>query len=106
MGRVLMGAGGVFTPIAAGIAVASVAPPRQGKALALTFLGISMSYVIGLPLATWFGFAFGWRAPIFGLAAIVGAMLVVVLIGVPRKLDSPGASFSGLGAAQKTISNQ
>ena len=99
MGRVLMGAGGVFTPIAAGIAVASVAPQRQGKALALTFLGMSMSYVIGLPLATWFGFAFGWRAPIFGLAAIVGAMLVVVLIGVPRKLDSPGASFNGLGAA-------
>ena len=99
IGRVLMGTGGVFTPITAGIAVASVPPKRQGKALALTFLGMSMSYVIGLPLATWYGFTFGWRAPIFGLAAIVVAMLVVVLIGVPRKLDSPGASFNGLGAA-------
>ena len=99
VGRILMGAGGVFTPIAAGIAVASVAPPRQGKALALTFLGMSMSYVIGLPLATWIGFAFGWRAPLFGLAAIVMAMLGAVLIGLPRKLDAPGASFNGLTLA-------
>ena len=99
VGRILMGAGGVFTPIAAGIAVASVAPPRQGKALALTFLGMSMSYVIGLPLATWIGFAFGWRAPLFGLAAIVVAMLGAVLIGLPRKLDAPGASFNGLTLA-------
>ena len=99
VGRILMGAGGVFTPIAAGIAVASVAPQRQGKALALTFLGMSMSYVIGLPLATWIGFAFGWRAPLFGLAAIVVAMLGVVLIELPRKLDAPGASFNGLTVA-------
>ena len=42
-GRVLMGLGAVFTPIAAGIAVAVVEPAKRGKALALTFLGISLS---------------------------------------------------------------
>ncbi len=98
-GRILMGAGGVFTPIAAGIAVASVAPQRQGKALALTFVGMSMSYVIGLPLATWLGFGFGWRMPLLCLAALVVLAMGVILLGVPRKLGSHGVSFTGLGAA-------
>ena len=37
-GRVLMGVGAMFTPIAAGIAVALVEPARSGRALSLTLL--------------------------------------------------------------------
>ena len=39
LGRALMGAGAVFTPVAAGIAVTSVEPARRGQALAFVFLG-------------------------------------------------------------------
>ena len=63
-GRVLMGAGAVFTPISASIAVAVVTPERQGKALSLTFLGMSLSYVVGLPIGAWLGLRFGWRVPV------------------------------------------
>ena len=49
-GRALMGVGAMFTPLAAGIAVAVVEPAKRGRALSLVFLGMSMSYVIGLPL--------------------------------------------------------
>ena len=97
-GRVLMGAAAVFTPISASIAVALVAPAQQGKALSLTFLGMSMSYVVGLPLGAWLGTRYGWRTPVFGLAAIVGLMIVLVGAWVPRANRAPGASFSGLGS--------
>lgn len=40
IGRVLMGTGAVFTPIAASIAVAIVEPALRGKALSATFLGM------------------------------------------------------------------
>ncbi len=50
-GRVLMGAGALFTPLAAGMAVALSEPAQRGKALSLTFLGMSLSYVVGVPLA-------------------------------------------------------
>jgi len=97
-GRVLMGAAAVFTPISASIAVALVAPAQQGKALSLTFLGMSMSYVVGLPLGAWLGLRYGWRMPVFGLSAIVVLMVLMIGAWVPRTTHAPGASFSGLGA--------
>ncbi|MES3010130.1 MAG: MFS transporter [Pseudomonadota bacterium] len=96
LGRVLMGAGAVFTPVAAGLAVALVAPERRGKALSLTFLGMSMSYVVGLPLTAWLGLRFGWRWPLFGVTGAGVAMLALVSLLVPRHVNAPGASFAGL----------
>ena len=98
LGRILMGAGAVFTPIAASIAVSVVEPARQGKALSLTFLGMSMSYVVGLPLGAWLGLRFGWRVPLFVIAAAALVMLGLVSTRVPRDISAPGASFVGLGS--------
>jgi DHA1 family inner membrane transport protein len=95
-GRVLMGVGAMFIPVAAGIAVALVEPARRGRALSLVFLGISLSYVIGVPLGAWLGFELGWRWPVAMLAAAstLGAMAIFVL--APRDIAAPGASFKGL----------
>lgn len=97
LGRVLMGAGAVLTPIAASIAVAVVEPARQGQALSLTFLGMSLSYVIGLPLGAWVGLHFGWRLSMVGTAALALLMLVLISWKVPRQLQTAGASLTGLG---------
>lgn len=104
-GRALMGVGAMFTPVAAGIAVALVEPARRGRALSLVFLGISLSYVIGLPLGAWLGFRHGWQWPIglvAGLALLSSAVLAALL---PRDIATPGASFKGLGAllAQRAV---
>jgi DHA1 family inner membrane transport protein len=96
LGRVLMGLGAVFTPIAAGIAVASVEPARRGRALSVVFLGISMSYVVGIPLGAWLGLQWGWQVPVAAVAALSGVMLLLVTRWVPRDIDAPGASFRGL----------
>lgn len=97
IGRGLMGVGAMFTPVAAGIAVALVEPQRRGRALSLVFLGISLSYVIGLPLGAWIGFRYGWQWAIALVAAAAGASLVALLALLPRTIDAPGASFKGLG---------
>lgn len=96
-GRVLMGVGAVFTAMAAGIAVALVAPARRGKALALTFLGISLSYVVGVPLGTWLGLAYEWHTPIWLFAGLSLAALLAVARWLPAQIHAPGASFDGLG---------
>jgi DHA1 family inner membrane transport protein len=98
IGRVLMGLGAVFTPIAAGIALAMVEPVRAGKALSIVFLGISMSYVVGVPLGAWLGFRYGWHLPIWLAAALSAATWIAVALRVPAEIRSPGASFSGIGA--------
>jgi MFS transporter, DHA1 family, inner membrane transport protein len=100
-GRVLMGIGAAFTPLAAGIAVALVEPARRGQALALVFLGVSLSYVVGLPLGSWIGFLHGWHAAIWA-ATVASALAFVALWGwVPSDVKAPGASFNGLGALLK-----
>jgi DHA1 family inner membrane transport protein len=97
LARLLMGSGALFTAVAAGLAVALVLPERRGQALSLVFLGMSLSYVVGVPLGAWLGLNFGWRVPV-GLAAAASALcLLAVASFVPREIRAPGASFSGLG---------
>ncbi len=95
-GRVLMGAGAVLTPVAAGLAVALVPAAQRGRALSLTFLGMSLSYVIGLPLTAWAGTAWGWRVPVLALAALALLMLVLVSLWAPRQLAGGGSGFGDL----------
>ena len=97
-GRVLMGLGAVFTPVAAGIAVSLVAPAQRGKALALVFLGMSLSYAIGLPLGSWLGLHYGWHTPVWGVTGLSVLAILAVAWRVPAVLAAPGASFRGLGA--------
>jgi DHA1 family inner membrane transport protein len=95
-GRVLMGVGAMFTPLAAGITVALVAPERRGQALSIIFLGMSLSHVIGVPLSAWLALRFGWPWPfvlVMGMALVAAATLALVL---PRQLAAPSVSFAGL----------
>ena len=95
-GRELMGVGAMFTPVAAGIAVALVEPARRGRALSLVFIGISMSYVIGLPLGAWLGLRFGWHTPVALVGAASWLMCALLAHWLPRDIAAPGASFEGL----------
>ncbi|HEY6087607.1 MAG TPA: MFS transporter [Burkholderiaceae bacterium] len=97
IGRVLMGLGATFTPIAAGIAVSMVEPARRGQALAFVFLGISLAYVVGVPLGAWLGLQYGWHVPIWLVVGLCGPAIVAVLMWVPAQIDAPGARLAGLG---------
>lgn len=98
-GRVLMGAGAMFSALASGVVVALVPPAQRGRALSLSFLGISLSYAVGVPLGTWLGYAHGWQVPLW---LVVGCcLLALALLGhrLPGQIKAPGASFAGLSAA-------
>lgn len=101
LGRVLMGTGAVFSALASGMAVAMVEPARRGRALALTFLGMSLSYAVGVPLGTWLGFNYGWQAPVWLVTGACLAVTLLLLAVLPRHIDAPGASFEGLGSAAR-----
>jgi DHA1 family inner membrane transport protein len=96
-GRVLMGVGAVFTPVAASIAVTVVEPARRGQALAFVFLGMSLSYVVGVPLGAWLGLRYGWQVPVWLVTALSALALAAVALRVPADVAAPGAGFAGLG---------
>lgn len=105
IGRVLMGAGSIFTALAAGMLVTLVPLQARGKALSLSFLGVSLSYLIGLPLGTSLGFAFGWQVPLWMIAAAALLLLPALLSQMPASAETGRLSFAGAGtvARQGTV---
>jgi MFS transporter, DHA1 family, inner membrane transport protein len=104
IGRIISatGHGGYF-----GVAVvlaASIAPKdRVGTALSFIFAGVTIANILGVPAGATLGQIFGWRAPIWMVAAMAGAGAVAVLLFVPStsKGQAERASlvkqFSALG---------
>jgi len=89
--RVLMGCGSAATALMAGLAVAAAPVQRRAQALSIVFVGMSLSYVTGIPLATWVGLGWGWRLPV--CAAVVLTLLAALALW--RALPTARASVSG-----------
>jgi MFS transporter, DHA1 family, inner membrane transport protein len=67
--RVAAGIGaGAVSPVATAIGAGLVPGERQGRALAIVFVGVTLSSVISAPLAAWVAQMLGWRA-VYGLLA-------------------------------------
>jgi len=81
--RLLTGlAHGVFFSIGSTIATGLVAREKAASAIAIMFTGLTVALVTGVPLGTWIGQNFGWRATFLvvsglGLLAFIGSALLV-----------------------------
>lgn len=101
LGRVLMGAGAMFSAIAAALAVTMVSPALRGRALSTTFLGMSVSYAIGLPIGAWLGFEYNWRVPVWLSAIASLAALLAASWLIPARFASAHTSFAGFRAVAR-----
>jgi len=81
--RLLTGlAHGVFFAIGSTIATSLVSKDKEASAIAIMFTGLTVALVTGVPLGTWIGQHFGWRATflvvsLLGLIAFVGSAILV-----------------------------
>jgi DHA1 family inner membrane transport protein len=66
--------------------------------LSITFLGMSVSYAVGVPLGAWLGFEYGWRVPVWLSATVSFAALLSVGWIVPANLAGGSSSFVGFKA--------
>ncbi|MCM3749814.1 MFS transporter [Paenibacillus pasadenensis] len=88
---------GVFFSIGATIAVQLVAPEKKGSAIAMMFTGLTIATVTGVPLGTFIGQAFGWRATFWGVALLGVISIMALFILIPKNLkQSPPAKFSDM----------
>ena len=85
LGRVLMGAGAMFTAAVSAYAVTLVTPSLRGRALSTVFLGMSISYAVALPIGAWLGFEYGWHTPVWLFAAASSQRIA------PNQLKGKGA---------------
>ena len=101
VGRILMGAGAMFTAAVSAYAVTLVAPELRGRALSAVFLGMSISYAVALPIGAWLGFQYGWHVPVWLCAASSLAALLAATVLLPKGVVTASASFAGFKTAAK-----
>ncbi|MGE6461642.1 MFS transporter [Pseudoalteromonas tetraodonis] len=87
LARILTGlAHGVFFSIGSMIATSLVSKDKEASAIAIMFTGLTVALVTGVPLGTWIGQHFGWRATFL----VVSSLGIIALIGsailVPKNL--------------------
>jgi DHA1 family inner membrane transport protein len=73
---------GAFFGIGSVVAASLVSEDRKARAVALMFTGLTLANVLGVPLGTAIGQAYGWRSPfwvvaLLGVASIAGLMIVL-----------------------------
>ena len=94
--RILTGlAHGVFFSIGSTIATSLVPKEKEASAIALMFSGLTVALVTGVPLGTYIGQHFGWRATFLvvsalGLIALIGSALLIpknLKQAVPAKIS-------------------
>ena len=80
---------GSFFGVGAVVATGLVATDRKASAIAIMFTGLTVANVLGVPLGTWLGQAFGWRATFWAVAGVGVAALAVIAWLVPRDAVAP-----------------
>lgn len=80
---------GAYFGIAALVAARISRPEQRGAAVGRVMLGLSIALLVGNPLATWLGQAFGWRWA-FALVSVIALATVAMTMRVlPRGMNAP-----------------
>jgi len=77
---------GAFFGIGSVLAASLAAPDKRAGAIALMFTGLSLANVLGVPLGTWIGQNFGWRATFWTVTAagVLAAAALAALLPAGR----------------------
>jgi DHA1 family inner membrane transport protein len=75
---------GAFFGIGSVVAANLVAPDRRARAVALMFTGLTLANVLGVPLGTAIGQAYGWRST-FAVVTGIGILTIIGLIAILPK---------------------
>ncbi|TCV92642.1 MFS transporter [Biostraticola tofi] len=91
---------GAFFGIGAVVAAGLVPAHRQASAVAMMFTGLTLANVLGVPLGTWLGQIYGWRATFWCVAGLGILSLAALLFSLPAQRNATppdlGREFSAL----------
>ncbi|WP_457586455.1 MFS transporter [Ensifer canadensis] len=77
---------GVFFSVGSTIAADLVPEDRRASAIAMMFMGLTVAIVTGVPLGTWIGQTFGWRATFLAVTGLGVIALAAIATLLPNTL--------------------
>lgn len=105
LARILTGfAHGVYFSIGSTIAASLVAEEKRATAISIMFSGLTLAIVTGVPLGTFIGQQFGWRATFIGVSILGIIGLIASMLLVPKNLKSDRAA--SLKSLPKVLGNR
>ena len=95
---------GAYFGVATLVAANMVTPQKRATAVGLVILGLTSSTLLGVPVATWLGQAWGWQAAYVFVASLAVLSSVAVYFAVPdvpaTKNANPRSELSALANKQ------
>ncbi len=88
----------ILTPVAGAVAADLAAPEKQGRALSLVIGGMTVAWVVGIPLGTLVGDEFGWRASFVMVGVLAAVAAVAVAAILPNVKKPPVAGLRSMFA--------
>ncbi|AKM30651.1 arabinose transporter permease [Pandoraea faecigallinarum] len=79
---------GTFFGVGSVVATGLVPRERRASAIAVMFTGLTVANILGVPLGTWLGQHFGWRAS-FWAVTLIGALALLVIAAFVPKIAAP-----------------
>ena len=83
---------GTFFGVGSVVATCLVPNDRKASAIAVMFTGLTVANILGVPLGTWIGQHYGWRATFMAVALTGIAAFGVIAALVPKDGAEPNAS--------------
>lgn len=80
---------GTFFGVGSLVAVSLVAPERKASAIAVMFTGLTIATLLGVPVGSWIGLEFGWRATFWAVTGVGLLALAILAAFVPRDREAP-----------------
>ncbi|RAX57333.1 hypothetical protein CCZ01_06440 [Helicobacter monodelphidis] len=88
--RIITGlAHGVFFGIASVVATSLASKEKQGFAISLVFMGLTLANVLGVPLGALIGHYYGWRMPFYIIFFCGLISLLAIFLFLPNNLRMP-----------------
>ncbi len=75
---------GTFFGVGSVVATGLVSEDRKASAIAVMFTGLTAANILGVPLGTWIGQHFGWRATFLAVTLVGIAAMAIIAVLVPR----------------------
>jgi predicted MFS family arabinose efflux permease len=99
--RFVVGLGhGVFMAVASDAATKLVPPARSGRALSVVWIGLTLALAVGVPLGTFLGSLWSWRAIFLAIGglSLAGMLGLVFFMDSQAKGGPPASAWQGMRA--------